>query len=104
MNQFYVLTYLIQKRPGVSELELMRAIHGDEDWHLQEIDQDCRMLLACGKVDRRGSGLPGDPYRYWPAPGSVRLPRSGRRKKRVRRRKGKRPAAGAITGSTEGVG
>jgi hypothetical protein len=65
MSQSDVLEFVIQKGPGRTELELAQAIHGDQG-HQQRVNQDCDMLVNERKVERRGEGGPGDPYRYWP--------------------------------------
>ena len=48
-----------------TEIELAQAIHGDQAYQ-QRANQDCNMLLNAGKVERRGDGGAGDPFRYWP--------------------------------------
>jgi predicted transcriptional regulator len=65
MTQIDVLEFLIQKGPGRTEMELAQAIHGDKAYQ-QRVNQDCNMLVNAGKVERRGGGGPGDPFRYWP--------------------------------------
>jgi len=102
MKQFHVLKFLIQHRPRVTELELARAIYGDEG-QPQQVSEDCRALVACGNVYRIGRGEADDPYRYWPEPASVRMPRYSR-KKRVRRRKRARRRAAVITKGEESIG
>jgi len=65
MIQINVLKFLIEKGPGRSEIDLARAIHGDKAYQ-QQVNQDIRMLVDSGQVDRRGAGGVTDPYRYYP--------------------------------------
>lgn len=60
-----VLLYLIDKGHGRSERELAEAIYGPGADQAR-VNQDCRLLVAKGKVERRGSGGHGDPFRYFP--------------------------------------
>jgi len=55
---------LIHRTPGLTATELaekMFGIHG----HHARVSAECRMLAHFGRVERRGSGGPGDPYRYY---------------------------------------
>jgi hypothetical protein len=61
-----VLIYLIEKGPGRTEAQLAAAIYGSGA-EQQRVNQDCRLLAGGGKVERRGEGGPGDPFRYYPA-------------------------------------
>jgi hypothetical protein len=63
--QYNVLEYLIIRGPGRTERDLSKAIHGLGSPQ-QAVNQDCRMLVLANKVERRGQGVPGDPYRYYP--------------------------------------
>ncbi len=60
-----VLTYLIGKGHGRTEAELAQAIFGQEGYEPQ-ITQTCALLQHKGIVERRGSGSPEDPFRYYP--------------------------------------
>ncbi len=64
MIQIDVIQFLIEKGPGRTEIELARAIHGDNAYQ-QQVNQDVRMLVGKGKIERRGTGGPNDPYRYF---------------------------------------
>lgn len=64
MIQISVLKFLVEKGPGRTEIELARAIHG-EGAYQQQVNQDLRMLVDSGAVERRGGG-PDGPYRYFP--------------------------------------
>ncbi|MCP3463048.1 hypothetical protein [Bradyrhizobium sp. CCGUVB23] len=66
MIQIDVIRFLVGKGPGRTEIELAKAIHGD-DAYQQQVNQDVRMLVDAGKIVRRGGGGPNDPYRYYPA-------------------------------------
>jgi hypothetical protein len=63
--QVNVLEYLISKGPGRTAVELARAIHGGRAYQPQ-VNQDCALLVASRKAERRGGGGVGDPYRYFP--------------------------------------
>ena len=60
-----VIQYLIEHGPGRTEVELAKAIHGD-DGVQQNVNQDCEALARMGRVERRGAGGPGEPFRYYP--------------------------------------
>jgi hypothetical protein len=59
-----VLLFLIKNGPGRTEAELAVAIYGLNGYQ-QQVNQDCRLLVARGEVERRGIGVSGDPYRYY---------------------------------------
>ena len=62
-----VLEFLISNGPGRTEMELAAAIFGDNDKaYQQRVNQDCRMLVNKGVVERRGKGGPADPFKYFP--------------------------------------
>lgn len=58
-----VLAYIIVRRPGVTVDELTRAVYGNPQG-LPYVDQDCRRLVAQGRVRRDGD--PGVGARYYP--------------------------------------
>jgi hypothetical protein len=60
-----VLTFLIENGPGRTEAQLAEAIFGGLGYQ-QRVNGDCRLLESKGFVERRGSGGPGDPYKYYP--------------------------------------
>jgi hypothetical protein len=59
-----VLVFLIQHGPGRTEAELAEAIYGDKAYQ-QRVNGDCRLLVDRGVVERRGTGGPGDPFKYF---------------------------------------
>jgi len=61
MIKIDVLAYLIKQGPGRSEIELARAIHGN-DAYQQQVNGDLSLLLSRGIVERRSE----NPYRYYP--------------------------------------
>lgn len=61
-----VLTFLIEKGPGRTESELADAIYGDGSYQ-QLVNGELRFMLNGGRIERRGDGGSGSPYRYWPA-------------------------------------
>lgn len=60
-----VLEFLIQNGPGRTEEQIAEAIFGAQGYQ-QRVNQDCNLLVNRRKVERRGAGRPGDPYRYHP--------------------------------------
>jgi hypothetical protein len=61
-----ILKYLIQQGRGRTQIELARAIHG-EDAYPQQVNQDLDLLVRQGAIECRGEGGAADPYRYYPA-------------------------------------
>lgn len=59
-----ILDY-VRRRPGMTELELAKAIYGQSAAQ-QQANAHCRALLAQGLVERRGSGGREDPFIYYP--------------------------------------
>jgi hypothetical protein len=59
-----VLKFLIKNGPGRTEVELADAIFGESGYQ-QRVNVECGQLLTIGRVERRGAGGPGDPYRYY---------------------------------------
>jgi hypothetical protein len=62
MIQIDVLQFLVGKGPNRTEVELARAIHGDAAYQ-QQVNQDIRMLIDRGEVERRGSAAPASASR-----------------------------------------
>jgi hypothetical protein len=60
-----VLEGLISFGPGRTQLELARALHGEEGYQ-QQVNQECSLLESMGKVEKRGEGGAGNPFRYYP--------------------------------------
>ena len=54
---------LVRKRPGMTELEIAKAIYGPNALQPQ-VNQHCRKLIQAGQIERLGSGGPGDPFAY----------------------------------------
>jgi hypothetical protein len=61
-----VLQFLIENGPGRTEAQLAEAIFGNLGYQ-QRVNGDCRLLESQGRVERRGSGGPTDPYKYFPS-------------------------------------
>jgi predicted transcriptional regulator len=57
------LLELIERRPGMTELEIARELFGPSAVQ-QSINSDCRLLVSLGLVQRMGVGGPGDPFTY----------------------------------------
>ncbi len=62
-----VIQYLIEHGPGRMELELAKAIGGDAGVQ-QNVNRDCEALARMGRVERRGAGGQGEPFRYYLKP------------------------------------
>jgi hypothetical protein len=60
-----VLMFLIEKGPGRTEAELAEAIFGDRAYQ-QRVNGECRLLVDRGRIERRGTGDPSDPFKYFP--------------------------------------
>ena len=60
-----VLEFLITNGPGRTEAQLADAIF-DKNAYQQRVNEDCRLLVNRGRVERRGIGGADDPYKYYP--------------------------------------
>ena len=60
-----VIEFRICKCPGRTEIEISQVIFGNNAYQ-QSVNQDCRMLVSNGKVERRGQGGQSDPFKYYP--------------------------------------
>lgn len=60
---YSALLFLIEKGPGRTEGELAAALFGREGCRTR-ISFDCRLLEQRGLIQRTGSGVARDPYRY----------------------------------------
>jgi hypothetical protein len=72
MTQIDVLEFLIEKGPGRTQVELAKAIHGD-DGYQQQVNQDLELLTNRRKCEKRGAGGAEQPFRYFP----TKSPQSG---------------------------
>lgn len=54
---------LVRHRPGMTELEIAKAIYGPGAAQ-QQVNQHCRSLLKQGQVERNGGGGPAYPFTY----------------------------------------
>jgi hypothetical protein len=54
---------LVRRRPGMTELEIAKALFGPAAMQ-QQVNQQCRALLKSGRIVRLGSGGGSDPYTY----------------------------------------
>ena len=60
------LERLIRDFPGLRATELAERLFGINGYH-SRLSAECRLLAYAKRVERRGSGGPGDPYRYFPS-------------------------------------
>lgn len=56
---------IVGERPGRTATELARVLYG-VDGYQERINPVLRALIAAGCIERRGSGGPSDPFRYFP--------------------------------------
>jgi len=54
---------IVRRRPGMTELEIAKAIYGPRAVQ-QQVNAECRRLVNLGLVERRGLGGAGDPFTY----------------------------------------
>jgi hypothetical protein len=62
-----VIVFLVENGPGRTEEALAAAIFGKSGYQ-QRVNPDCSRLARSGEIERRGTGGPGNPYRYFPFP------------------------------------
>lgn len=55
---------LVRREPGLTATELARNLFGNDGYHSRLI-AECRALIYAGWIERRDSGGPGDPFRYF---------------------------------------
>jgi hypothetical protein len=54
----------VRRKPGLTESDLAAIIFGRKNAYQQRVNQDCRMLVAQGKLVREGKGGVADPFTY----------------------------------------
>jgi hypothetical protein len=54
---------IVRARDGMSELDIAKAIYGPTAVQ-QQVNQDCRLLVSHGLIERRGKGGRSDPFTY----------------------------------------
>jgi hypothetical protein len=59
------LEHLIREVPGLTATELAQRLFGLDGYHTR-VSAECRLLAHLKRVERRGTGGPADPYRYFP--------------------------------------
>lgn len=55
----------IDRRPGLTDSEIAEEVLGSGA-RQQRVNPSCREPLQNGRVERRGYGGNGDPFRYYP--------------------------------------
>ena len=55
---------IIRQTPGLTASEIARAVFGVDGYH-QRVSNTCRLLADVGRVERRGTGGPANPYTYY---------------------------------------
>jgi hypothetical protein len=71
---------LVRRKPGLTEIELARLLHGRAAYQ-QGINSACRRLVAEGRLERQGRGGWQHPFTYYP-PGIKRRARGPQGEKR----------------------
>ena len=59
---------LVNRTPGLTEPEISEALLGSGS-RQQRVNPSCRELSQLGRIERRGLGGPGEPFRYYPVKG-----------------------------------
>ncbi len=65
----------IRDKPGLTASEIAFELYGPNGYH-QRVAAECRMLVYLGRIERRGSGGPSDPYTYHPSSDEAAASRS----------------------------
>jgi hypothetical protein len=68
VNVHYLLDRImlyIQQHPGQTASQIAEALFGPAGYH-QRVGNTLRLLCIVGRIERRGSGGPGDPFKYYP--------------------------------------
>jgi hypothetical protein len=66
---------IIRQKPGLTASEIASALYGPNGYH-QRVAAECRMLVYIGRIERRGSGGPREPYTYHPSSDEAAASRS----------------------------
>jgi hypothetical protein len=56
----------VEENPGRTATQIAEALYGVKGYH-QRVSGTLRLLSDLGRIERRGSGGPGDPFRYFVA-------------------------------------
>jgi len=56
---------LVRRKPGLTQMDLARMLHGRAGYK-QQVNLTCRRLVAEGRLERKGRGGWGDPFTYYP--------------------------------------
>jgi LysR family transcriptional regulator, hca operon transcriptional activator len=75
---------LICRTPGLTAAALAHALFG-EDGYNQRVNTECRTLVYSRRVERRGHGGPGDPFKYYPRLETSPVSKRGTGKEATRR-------------------
>jgi hypothetical protein len=54
---------LVTTRPGLTEAQIAERLFGRKGYQ-QRVNSTCRRLVREYRIERRGSGGPGDPFTY----------------------------------------
>jgi hypothetical protein len=55
---------IIRQKPGQTAAEIAFELFG-LNGYAERVGAQCRALVRFGRVERRGKGEPGDPFRYF---------------------------------------
>jgi hypothetical protein len=56
---------VIRRRPGLTARDIAHELFGLNGYG-ERVGAECRALVHIGRIERRGKGGPGDPFRYFP--------------------------------------
>ena len=73
---------LVRRKPGLTQMDLARMLHGHAG-HKQQVNLTCRRLVAEGRIERQGRGGWGSPFTYYPR-GSNAVPSGPKDEQRPR--------------------
>ena len=59
------LVSFIRHHPGHTATQIAEALLGPAGYH-QRVGNLLRLLSEAGRIERRGQGGPGDPFKYYP--------------------------------------
>jgi hypothetical protein len=55
----------IRNNPGLTARQIKMLLYGDKGYG-ELAHRWCRELLRLGRIERSGTGHPGDPFKYYP--------------------------------------
>ena len=56
---------IISEKPGLTATQIARVLYGPRGY-AEQVNHGCLALARLGRIERRGGGGPGDPFKYFP--------------------------------------